>query len=370
MLGLLLAASLSVQAPSEAQPSARLSGSKVCSKRAPSLELRDLDSPGIQSAQQHSTEARRFESKGDDSEAERELKAALAARPQDDSYVQQLALFYIERERYPEALGVIRGYVKSCGPTATGWALEAELLFKQRRYDEAFEAARNSLGFSDDDARMHELLGLIHVVRHRDSAGLAELRTASRQDPAAPQIRYYYGRALYTGGRYPEARDQFLACLKLRPGYPKALENLGLCYEALQDYAKAFDCYRRAMALEESKKGPKNADPYAYYGRLLFEQGQPQQAVAALKQAVGVSPKSFMGNYELGRALLSVGELEEAGRFLLTAESLDPSFPRTYYLLGKLRQRQNRSKEAAQYWATFEKLNKNAQNSGFPITDR
>ncbi len=344
----------------------------VCSKPDTSLQLQDVHrtSPGLGGADEHYAQAERFESAGDQVRAEAEFKAAVASMPAGDKYVRRLALFEIERERHDDALGVIRDYVKACGPTSLGWSLEAELLFKKKQYDGAYEAAQHSLALSNEDARMHEMVGLIYVVKRQNGAAVLELKKAAELDSESAQIRYFYGRTLYTTGRYQEARDAFLACLKLQPEYPRAQENLGLCYEALQEFPKAFDCYRQAIAGEETKKGQKNAEPYAFYGRSLLDQRQTSEGLAVLRRAVEVSSRSFIANYELGRGLLSSGELKEAEHFLLVAKDLDPQYPQTHYLLGKLCQREQRPREAAQHWARFENLNRNPENRDLPITDR
>ena len=91
--------------------------------------------------------------------------------------------------------------------------------------------------------------------------------------------------------RLPGGADEFLACLKVQPAYRRALENLALCYEALQDFAKAFDCYRKAIALEDAKKGLKNAGPV----HLRTPASQPAQtdeglaALSAVPSAASVS---------------------------------------------------------------------------------
>ncbi len=357
--------------PVHAQPQLK-SAPLVCSKPDTTLELQDVHptSRGLGTADEHYALAQRFESAADNVRAEAEFKAALASMPAGDKYVRGLALFEIERERYDDAIGAIRDYVKACGPTALGWSLEAELLFKKKQYDGAYEAAQHSLAMSDDDGRMHEMVGLIFVAKHQNGAAALELKKAAALDPESAQIRYYYGRVLYTTGRYQEARDAFLACLRIQPEYPRAQENLGLCYEALQEFPKAFDCYRQAIAGEESKKGPKNAEPYAFYGRSLLDRRQTTEGLAVLRRAVEVSPRSFIANFELGRGLLSLGELKDAEHVLLAAENLAPQYPQTHYLLGKLCQKEQRPQEAAKHWTKFVELNRIPENREIPITDR
>ena len=370
-LRVVCAACLGLLAPLCAAQQPQSAPSSSCSaKTSDSLRLLDSPFPDTQDAEEHYTQALKLESQGDEVGAEGEFRVARAKRPKEERYIRRLAFFYIERRRYQEAIGVIRDYVNLCGATAIGYGLEGELLFQQKQYDPAYQAVRRSLELSDDDARMHELLGLIYVTKRQNAVALPELQKAAELDPDQPQIRYFYGRILYTTGRYPEARDQFLACLKLQPGYPKALENLGLCYEALQDYAKATQSYLEAIDLEKRRIGRRRGEPYAFYGAMLLKLGQSDKALPTLREGVGAAPNSFVANYELGRALLSLDQLEEAEKFLLTAARLDSKFSRTYYLLGKLRQKQKRPSEAERYWALFRKLDSVAENRDFTLTDR
>lgn len=113
---------------------------------------------------------------------------------------------------------VIRDYVKLCGVTALGY----------ERFDAAYEAVRASLEFAGNP-RMHELLGLIYVIRQQYWLAVQQLGKAAALGPDNAEVRYYYGRALFTVGRISEARDEFLVCLQIRPDYPRASMNLGLC---------------------------------------------------------------------------------------------------------------------------------------------
>ncbi len=87
------------------------------------------------------------------------------------------------------------------------------------------------------------------------------------------------------------------------------------------------------------------------------------------REGVKASPRSFTANYQLGKLLLGVGRLEEAETFLLAAMALYPKFSRTYYLLGRLRQKQDSPEDAQSYMATFQELDRVSENRVFPLTD-
>jgi tetratricopeptide (TPR) repeat protein len=370
-LGIQLAAWLGIHSPSYAQVLQKEGpAQKTCSKPE-SLQSLDLSTAQEErSAAEHYARALELQSRGNGEGAEKEFQAALAERPMKEKYVRGLTLFYIARSRYEEAVKVIRDYVKLCGVTPLGYELEGELLFKGKQYDLAYEAARQSLALSGNNARMHELLGLIYIVRRQEGAAVLELEKAAEQDPDNPEMRYYCGRALYSAGRVSEGRDQFLVCLKIRPDFPKANENLGLCYEGLGETTKAIAAYRKEMEVDKAHGSAKNAEPYAFYGRLLLDHDQPEEAASVLRQGVTVNPNSFAANYELGRALFQLGTLQEAEHYLVTAKNLDPKYARTYYVLGRLHQKQNKSGEATRDFEIFQQLRKQGEDRGFPLPNR
>ena len=98
---------------------------------------------------------------------------------------------------------MISRYKSECGSTALTTGLESELHFQQQQYEPAFFEARESIKLSAQNPRMHEILGLVYVVRRSYLNALPELKIAAEQAPNNPRILYFYGRILYTTGHYP-----------------------------------------------------------------------------------------------------------------------------------------------------------------------
>ena len=324
----------------------------------------------LKKAESHHAQAIHLQSQGNEAGAEGEFRAAWMEAPKEPKYVRGITNFFIQRSRYDEAIGIIADHLKLCGETALGYELEGELLFHQKHYEMAFEALKRCLVFSNHNARVHQLLGLVWLIRRQDREALDELQTAAEQDPDQPQIRYFLGRVYYSTANYPAARDEFLACLKLQPGFPKALENLALSYEALNEDDKAIQVFKEAISLEKTRPGPRRVEALVYYAVLRARIGHLEEAFGLLREAIGLSPKSFRANFELGRLLLKSNQLAEAERYLLAAAELDSKFSRTYYFLARLNKERKRIQEADQYMALFQQLDKDVRNREFSLTDR
>jgi len=303
---------------------------------------------------------------GDQQAVVAQLRSAWTREPGNGDYAQALALIYIKSKEYQLAETVIARYKSECGSTALTYAMESELHFQQHQYEAAYREAQESVRISAHSPRMHELLGLVLVVRGDYLAALPELGTAAQQAPGNPQVRYLYGRGLYSSGHYPEALGEFLACLKLDPKHVRALENLGLCYEALQEFTKAAETYQKAIKLRSAEPNSKDVEAYSYYGALLVKLRQNTEAEAILQKALTINPQCFRANYELGKLFLDRGDFRPAEHYLLEAATVGPSFAQTYYLIGKIYAKEHRPQDAARYFAVFQQLNRIPANREFP----
>ena len=333
------------------------------------LNAPETQGPLEKSSNQHYGRGWKLYSSGDKAGAEQEFRKAVEERPTEGQFVAALAKLYVTESQPNPALEVIRSYTKECGANALGYALEAEVLFEQRHFDDAMGAIVASIKLYPDNARMHQLMGLLLLMeRDHTDAGI-ELQKAEQLDPHNADIHYFYGRALYLGGHYPEARDQFLACLKNDPHYRKALENVGLSYQAVNDYANAAKYYQQAIERENAESA-KHGEPFGYYGAMLMEMGQPKQALPVLQEGFAASPRSMIVSFELGRVLLYLDQPQQAQHFLALAENLYPQYAQTHSLLGRLYTQKKRTEEAEQEFKKFHELDKNPANREFPITDR
>ncbi len=314
------------------------------------------------SPEQAFNEGLTFAASGDQDFASNAFHKAWEADPTNAKYVENLTVLYIHSHQFSKALEILRDYVKRVGPTSLGWTLQGELLFEEQRYDLAYQSLDAALNLSSNNFRAHELMGLVFSVFGRLDLGVEQMQLAAAQNPSSPQVRFYLGRLHYQTNNYLAARNDFAECLKLRPAYPRAQENLGLAYEALGQVSEAMKQYQDALSLERAGKTPRSEYPYVCLALLLAKQGQTEEAIVLLKEGQERNPSSPWANFELGTLLFKTRDFGSAEFYLKQAASLDSKFSRVHYFLGMLYQKTNRPNDAKAELALFRELDKTPEN--------
>ncbi|HEY6374806.1 MAG TPA: tetratricopeptide repeat protein, partial [Edaphobacter sp.] len=118
----------------------------------------------------------------------------------------------------------------------------------------------------------------------------------------------------------------------------KALNNLGLSYEAQNRVADALRAYQDAMTAQRDATHP-NEQPLLNFGTLLIAQNRAGDAIGTLEQAVRLAPNDPKCHEELARAYLYTERLSQAREQLEAAIALDPQNSRLHFQLGRLYKR-------------------------------
>jgi serine/threonine-protein kinase len=142
---------------------------------------------------------------------------------------------------------------------------------------------------------------------------------------------YWFGadRSAEQLGRAEQAARRSLA---LAPELPEAHVAMGYYhYWSHRDYTQALEEFGTA-----AKREPNNADVAAAIGAILRRQGKWDQAVASLKRATELDPRSYSDLKELGHTYLVMRAYPEAERALNRAIALGPDLPVAYGLLMQL----------------------------------
>jgi tetratricopeptide (TPR) repeat protein len=199
-----------------------------------------------------------------------------ADQPWDDPYADEYSNFNVgsqrrlqqaqsldERKRYQEASEVLAAVARERPSEITAFAVGVNLA-KQGRFPEAEAALRQLVAHHPDSSEGHYTLGT---------------------------VLYYQGETIrLAGGNAEKARDKF---------------------------RETEACERRATRLK-----PDHAFAHVYLGRSLFQLGNPEEALAALRHAETCRPESVGVLMYLGEALAQAGKVEEGVKHLELAVQL------------------------------------------------
>src|SRR5262245_3922135 len=195
---------------------------------------------------------------------------------------QATASLLLKRGNVAGALDEARAGVKENPASAAAWTLLGNALFEAQRYDEAEHAYRSAVG-ADADAR-DARRGFAQVALRRGRLGEAEsaLRELLGRSPGDLDARTALGALLLARGDVAGARQSFEAVVRRAPWHAAALYNLGRLHLRHGDSGAAEAAFAK---LERATPGM----PYSSYGRALLvaRRGQPDEACAALDQAIG-----------------------------------------------------------------------------------
>ncbi|HZY91137.1 MAG TPA: serine/threonine-protein kinase, partial [Gemmataceae bacterium] len=209
---------------------------------------------------------------GDDARAERLLRAALRARPQE--VVLHCTLGKMLEEQWPPR-----------------WPEVVECYAAAR-------VLRPQLGVNLANA-------LVSGGRVDDGLALLERLAADKQDN--PWLHVVLGNALYYRRHYQGAEAAYRAALRLKPDDPEAYYNLGAALYGQGRHKEAEAAYREAIRLKPDL-------PVAHYhlGAALDDQGRHKEAEAACRATIRLKPDFPVAHYNLGNALKAQSRLPEA----------------------------------------------------------
>jgi tetratricopeptide (TPR) repeat protein len=311
---------------------------------------------------------------GDAAGAERLLRQALAARPdqvvlldelgrllerQGPSRLGEAIEFYRAARAVRPQLGVTlgRALVKA-GRAVEGEAVLRELvrqqpnnpeahfhvgyaLLKQNRAAEAVAAYREAIRLKSDFPEAHTSLGVALAAQKKLAEAAAAHREAIRLKHDYPGAHNNLGVALHEQKMLDDAVAACRKAIEIKPDYAPAYNNLGAALHAQGKHGEAMAAFRRALASQ-----PDNPSTYYNLGGALVAQGKPDEAVAACRKAIELKPDLPQAYSNLGNALLAQGKLDEAEAACRKAIQLQRDLAEAYINLGLALAAQEKPDEA------------------------
>jgi tetratricopeptide (TPR) repeat protein len=152
--------------------------------------------------------------------------------------------------------------------------------------------------------------GTLNIGRYWSERTLQSFFDKVRPARGNSEAHYLLARYYQQRGKHAEAIAEFEKVLAIEPGHAKALNAMGVSYDHLKDFTRAFDCYQAALILD-----PDSANIYYNnMGQSLLMQGKFIPSIESFKMAAAYDedfPDPRVHN-NLGRAYAMIGYLELA----------------------------------------------------------
>jgi predicted Zn-dependent protease len=243
----------------------------------------------------------------------------------------------------------------SCLAAADDLLLSARAHLVGQRFTEALASVEQYLAVNPQNLEALKLKGDIYYLLGKDGPAEQAFLATVRMDPKFVEGQYSLGRVYYQQSRYEAAIEQFQKVLALQPTSYKAYDNLGLCYEHLNEAGQAVRYYLKSIELVH-KDVPTYDWPYANLANLLIDQADYKKAFNLATEAAQRNPHSARNYYLVAKALTHLDQSERSLRWLRRAIELDPEYPEPRYLLAQQLRKQGATKEAEEEFARFKEL--------------
>lgn len=227
-----------------------------------------------------------------------------------DPNIDAARLLFAEGHADEDRMTIAREALARIGPNSpyaeSARILEARLLMRGGRPDEALEAARaNAQGSS---ARAQRALADMYATQNRHADAEPIYTALLTQDPENWRLHFARAATRDELGRWSDAEADLRQALALSPDQPDVLNYLGYSWvDRGENLQEGLTMIRRAVELRPSSGAIIDSLGWAYY-RL----GDYRQALLFLERAVELEPGSSVLNDHLGDAYWRVGRRTEA----------------------------------------------------------
>jgi tetratricopeptide (TPR) repeat protein len=173
-------------------------------------------------------------------QAEQEYKAALSIQPDSADALGALTNLYMQQRRFSEAEELLKKLVAQ-HPNDAGAHLQlGRMLAIAGKNEEAAAELESGLKLDPADSRaQRDLADLYSEMGKFDAAGryYASLLTSYPNDP---DLRYGHGRALLRSKKFPEAQQELMKALALKPDLAQAYGDLAFAANENKDYPRVI----------------------------------------------------------------------------------------------------------------------------------
>jgi tetratricopeptide (TPR) repeat protein len=183
-------------------------------------------------------------------DAEQEYKQALALDPASVDAVTGLANIYMRGRRFPEAEDYLRKLLAAHADSAQVHIQLGRVLAAEGKTDAGIAELQAGIKLAPaDDAARRDLADL-YINAGKNDLAEAAYRELLAAHPNEAELHRSHGQALLRLKKFPEAQQEFLVAIKLKPDLGEAYGDLAFAAGENQDYAlviRALDARKKFL---------------------------------------------------------------------------------------------------------------------------
>jgi tetratricopeptide (TPR) repeat protein len=324
-------------------------------------------------------------------EAELDLRAAIAADPQNAAFHYALGNMLMHQELWDDAFDEITRAAQLMPDLPENHSSFAYIFYRLDDGPNAIAEARTALSMDPQNAEAYQFLGLALYSNGQYSAAAHAFDESLARDSANPDTYYDLGITLHAAGDQAAAITAYRQAIRLKLAFWEAHSNLGLIWheekrldDAIAEYREAkrlapdeasvrnnlgntycdkadFDAAIKEME-ELYRQHPEWQQGHGCLARAYMSKKEYGKAIDQLKQAVLQNPTSSSEHRLLGEALVLNDQLEEGVHQLRLAVTLDPDSDEAHHFLGTALFQQQQTAAAEKEFREALRLNASADN--------
>ena len=295
----------------------------------------------------------------------RGAKANVQRPPDTGAQILQRTQAFEARGEINQAAKFLRKYLDRTPSDAGAWHRLGAYYHALGKLSAAIDALEMAAELISDDPAVLADLGGLYATAERHTEAVHVLQKAVDQDDESPGAWYNLGNALFSLGKVSDAISCLGRVTKRHPEFADAHYNLGIAQLSAGNFAESIRSLERArtlrpndpviqLALARTFRDMKShrkavplyaacvhtkADPALIleYAHTLYDAGEPQTALALLRDGVAKFPHADELQVGLGQTLLAIGETDAAEQALRTALKIDSGNTVATILLPRIR---------------------------------
>ncbi len=274
----------------------------------------------------------------------------------------------ITRREYSKAEQLLAGEAEHNPRSQAILLVLANVLFLDGRHLNCAVVLNKAGRLGPLDERSRFLLVLAYIAAGRLNWARPELEALARSNPSSALYPYWLSRIGYRKMDIRSALAQAQRAVQLDPAFMKAYDQLGLCYEALNQWDEAIAAFQQAIRLNRQLPA-RSPWPSLNLGLLLLRLERLDEADAHLRDSLAIEPRFPAARFRLGQVLEKKERYDEAVAELEQSCKLDPTYPEPHYVLARIHKKRGDTKAAERELSIFQDLRKKDKLKGITRPD-